>query len=86
MCHYFIGLWCTQELGTFLISEDPSPNFELFPTETWDFFDFLTNPRFLVRKASLTYCYCEFCKMLPKGQDRTQMSLKCLPDLISLLG
>ena len=27
-----------------MISEDPPPNFELFPTETWDFFDFLTTP------------------------------------------
>ena len=27
-----------------MISEDPPSNFELFPTETWDFFDFLTTP------------------------------------------
>ena len=40
MSHYFFSLWYPLELGTFLIS----PNFELFPTETWDFFDFLTTP------------------------------------------
>ena len=39
-----IGLWYPLELGTFLISEDPPPNFGLFPTETWDFFDFCTIP------------------------------------------
>ena len=44
MSHYFISLWYPLELGTFLISEDPLPNFELFPTETWDFFDFFTTP------------------------------------------
>ena len=44
MSSYFISLWYPLELGTFLISEDPPPNFELFPTETWDFFDFLTTP------------------------------------------
>ena len=43
MSHYFISLCYLLELGTFLISEDP-PNFELFPTETSDFFDFLTTP------------------------------------------
>ena len=32
------------KLGTFWKCEDPPPNFELFPTETWDFFDFLTTP------------------------------------------
>ena len=42
--YYFISLWYPLELGTFLISKDPPPNFELFPTETWDFFDFLTTP------------------------------------------
>ena len=59
-----IGLWYPLELGTFLISEDPPPNFEFFPTETWDCFDFFTPsplfglfhkfPRFFVWKASLT--------------------------------
>ena len=44
MSHHFISLWYPLKLGTFLISEDPTPNFELFPTETWDFFDFLTTP------------------------------------------
>ena len=44
MSHYFISLWYSLELGTFLISEDPPHNFELSPTETWDFFDFLTTP------------------------------------------
>ena len=44
MSHYFISLWYPPELVTFLISEDPPPNFELFPTEIWDFFDFLTTP------------------------------------------
>ena len=44
MSHHFISLWYPLKLGTFLISEDPPPNFELFPTETWDFFDFLTTP------------------------------------------
>ena len=62
MSHYFISFWYPLELGTFLISEDPPPNFELFPTEIWDFFDFLTTPplfgpfpkfpRFLLWKAS----------------------------------
>ena len=32
--HYCFSLWYPLELG----------NFELFPTETWDFFDFLTTP------------------------------------------
>ena len=41
MSHYLISLWYPLELGTFLISEDPAPYFELFPTETWDFFIFL---------------------------------------------
>ena len=41
MSHYFITLWYPLELVTFLNSEDPPPpNFELFPTETWDFFSF----------------------------------------------
>ena len=44
MSHFFVSLWYPLELGTFLISEDPPPNFELFPTETWDFFDFSTTP------------------------------------------
>ena len=44
MSHYFISLWYPLELGTFLISEDHPPNFELFPTETWDFFDFSKTP------------------------------------------
>ena len=33
-----------MKLGTFWKCEDPPPKFELFPTETWDFFDFLTTP------------------------------------------
>ena len=44
MSHHFISLWYPLKLGTFLISEDPPPNFELFPTETWDFFDFFQPP------------------------------------------
>ena len=44
MSHHFISLGYPLKLGTFLISEDPPHNFELFPTETWDFFDFLTTP------------------------------------------
>ena len=28
----------------FFFWRPPPPNFELFPTETWDFFDFLTTP------------------------------------------
>ena len=52
------------KLGTSFMSEDPPPNFEFFPTETWDFFDFLTTPPlfglipkfgcFFYWKASLT--------------------------------
>ena len=36
------GVGTFLNLGLFFISEDPPPNFEVFPTETWDFFDFLT--------------------------------------------
>ena len=39
MSDYLISLWYPLELGTLFSSEDP-PNFELFPTETGDFFDF----------------------------------------------
>ena len=35
MIHYFISLWYPLEIWTFLICEEP-PNFEVFPTETWD--------------------------------------------------
>ena len=57
----FGNLW---NLGLSGFPKTP-PHFELFPTETWDFFDFLTTPppplsapgpkfqRFLVWKASL---------------------------------
>ena len=66
--HYLFSLWSPLELGTFLISEDPYPNFELFQTETWYFFDFLTPPPplfgpfpkfpcFLLWKASLSFAY-----------------------------
>ena len=43
MSHYFITLSYPLELGPFLISPPP-PNFELFPTETCDFFDIFTTP------------------------------------------
>ena len=33
-----------MKLGTFWKCEDPPPNFELFPTETWDFFKFFDDP------------------------------------------
>ena len=45
MSHYLSVSDTLWNLGLFFISEDPPPpNFELFPTETWDFFDFLTTP------------------------------------------
>ena len=44
MSHNFLVFDTLWNLGLFFNSEDPLPNFELFPTETWDFFDFLTTP------------------------------------------
>ena len=44
MNNYFSVFDTLWNLGLFFISEDPPPNFELFPTETWDFFDFSTTP------------------------------------------
>ena len=41
MSNYFLVSDTLLNLGLFLISEDPPSNFELFTTETWDFFDFL---------------------------------------------
>ena len=43
MSHYWFGLWYPLELGTFLISEDPPPNFELFLTETMCLLDNLAD-------------------------------------------
>ena len=64
MSHYFSVFDTLWNLGLFWFPKTPPPNFELFPTETWDFFDFLTTPpligpfpkfpRFLDWKASLT--------------------------------
>ena len=71
MSHHFFSLWYPLKLGTFLISEDPPPNFELFPTETWDFFDFLTThlfgliPKFCCFfdwKASLMHSHINYSK------------------------
>ena len=57
MSHYLFSLWNPLDF------RGPPPNFELFPTESWDFFDFLTTPplfgpfpkfpRLLLWKASL---------------------------------
>ena len=50
----FGTLW---NLGLFWFPKTPPPNFELFPTESWDFWifwPFPKFPRFLVWKASLT--------------------------------
>ena len=46
-----------MELRTFfLFPKNLPPNFELFPTETWDFFDFLRPPPiWTVWKASLSF-------------------------------
>jgi len=44
MSQYFISLCYPMELGDFFDFRRPLPNFELFLTETWDFFDFLITP------------------------------------------
>ena len=41
--HYFSVFDTLWNLGLFNFRRAP-PNFEIFPTETWDFFDFLTTP------------------------------------------
>ena len=79
MSHHFISLWYPLKLGTFFISEDPPPNFELFPTESWDFFEFLTTPPlfglipkfgcFFDWKASLSFLNGHGGMVKGKGQD-----------------
>ena len=44
MSHYFLVFDTLWNLGLFDFRRPPPPpNLELFPTETWDFFDFMTS-------------------------------------------